>query len=48
MRNCIKEGHDPIFFITFLGLLAVGVGSFLFHSTLWCMRVPAPTDAAKG
>jgi dihydroceramidase len=36
MRNCYKEGHDIIFFVTFIGLFAVGVGSFLFHSTLWC------------
>jgi hypothetical protein len=36
MRNCLKEGHDLIFFISFMGLFVVGVGSFLFHSTLWC------------
>ncbi|TGZ79692.1 alkaline phytoceramidase [Ascodesmis nigricans] len=31
----LKEGHDRIFTVTFCGLLCVGVGSFLFHATLW-------------
>jgi len=35
MRNCLHEGHDKIFFISFLGFFGVGLGSFLFHSTLW-------------
>jgi len=35
LRNCISEGHDRIFLITFLGYLLVGCGSFLFHATLW-------------
>ncbi|KAF8542117.1 ceramidase [Trichophaea hybrida] len=35
MRNCYKEGHDVIFFVAFMGYFVVGVGSFLFHSTLW-------------
>ena len=40
LRNCISEGHDRIFLITFLGYLLVGCGSFLFHATLWC-RFPS-------
>jgi dihydroceramidase len=36
MRNCYREGHDPIFFVAFMGYFVVGVGSFMFHSTLWC------------
>ena len=34
MRSCIVHGHDAIFLVSFLGYLAVGLGSFLFHSTL--------------
>ncbi|KFY73124.1 hypothetical protein V499_06768 [Pseudogymnoascus sp. VKM F-103] len=34
VRNCLKHGHDTVFMITFLGYLAVGTGSFMFHSTL--------------
>lgn len=36
IRNCIKEGHDTIFLITFLGYLVVGTGSAAFHCTLKC------------
>jgi len=32
--NCITQGHDRIFLVTFCGYLLVGTGSFLFHSTL--------------
>jgi len=34
IRNCLKHGHDTVFLVTFLGYLAVGTGSFMFHSTL--------------
>ena len=34
--NCIRNKHDSIFLIAFLGYLVVGSGSFLFHSTLKC------------
>lgn len=34
VRNCVKNKHDKIFLISFLGYLAVGTGSFFFHSTL--------------
>ncbi|KAF2401182.1 dihydroceramidase [Trichodelitschia bisporula] len=34
ISNCIINGHDRIFIVSFLGYLVVGVGSFLFHSTL--------------
>ncbi|KAF8459148.1 ceramidase [Terfezia claveryi] len=33
--NCIKHGHDPVFLATWISFLIVGLGSFLFHSTLW-------------
>ncbi|KAF2156038.1 alkaline ceramidase [Myriangium duriaei CBS 260.36] len=32
--NCIKNDHDQIFLITFIGYFLVGTGSFLFHATL--------------
>ncbi|KAH0603677.1 uncharacterized protein H6S33_007336 [Morchella sextelata] len=35
LRNCWTERHDVIFAVTFAGYLCVGVGSFLFHATLW-------------
>ncbi|KAL8835296.1 MAG: hypothetical protein Q9170_003382 [Blastenia crenularia] len=34
IRNCVKHGHDSVFFIAFVGYLLVGTGSFLFHATL--------------
>jgi len=34
LRNCIKNGHDTIFKVTFIGYLLVGIGSFCFHTTL--------------
>lgn len=36
--NCLRNGHDTIFLIAFVGYLVVGTGSFLFHSSLKCMR----------
>ncbi|KAF4556973.1 Ceramidase-like protein [Elsinoe fawcettii] len=32
--NCIKNGHDKIFLVTFIGYFLVGTGSFAFHATL--------------
>jgi dihydroceramidase len=34
LRSCLVHGHDAIFVVSFVGYLAVGLGSFLFHSTL--------------
>ncbi|KAJ9668705.1 alkaline ceramidase ydc1 [Coniosporium apollinis] len=34
IANCLRNGHDGIFLVTFIGYLLVGIGSFLFHSTL--------------
>jgi len=34
IRNCLKYDHDSVFLVAFLGYLAVGSGSFAFHSTL--------------
>jgi hypothetical protein len=39
IRNCLKEKHDSIFTVTFVGYLLVGSGSFLFHATLKCTSV---------
>jgi len=32
--NCLKNDHDSIFLVTFIGYLLVGTGSLLFHATL--------------
>ncbi|KAF2747206.1 alkaline ceramidase-like protein [Sporormia fimetaria CBS 119925] len=34
IRNALKEGHDTVFLVGFVGYLLVGAGSFLFHATL--------------
>ncbi|KAI9819944.1 MAG: hypothetical protein M1827_006514 [Pycnora praestabilis] len=34
MLSCWKQGHDTIFFVSFVGYLLVGTGSFFFHATL--------------
>lgn len=34
IANCLRNDHDQIFLVTFIGYLIVGTGSFLFHSTL--------------
>ena len=34
--NCLRNGHDRIFLITFCGYLVVGSGSLAFHATLKC------------
>ncbi|KAI1350169.1 alkaline dihydroceramidase [Xylaria sp. FL0043] len=34
IKGCIKYGHSPIFFVTFIGYIIVGCGSTLFHATL--------------
>jgi len=34
IRNCLKYDHDSIFLVAFIGYVAVGSGSFAFHSTL--------------
>jgi dihydroceramidase len=36
IRSCLKNGHDTVFLVTFVGYLLVGTGSFLFHATLKC------------
>ncbi|KAJ5217339.1 hypothetical protein N7468_010347 [Penicillium chermesinum] len=32
--SCIRNQHDQIFLVAYLGYLVVGTGSFLFHTTL--------------
>jgi len=34
IRNCVKQGHDTIFILAFVGYIIVGVGSISFHMTL--------------
>ncbi|KAI9889168.1 MAG: hypothetical protein M1814_005759 [Vezdaea aestivalis] len=34
LRSCFMQGHHPMFIITFLGYLCVGLGSTFFHATL--------------
>lgn len=34
LSSVLRNGHDKIFLIAFLGYLTVGLGSFSFHSTL--------------
>lgn len=47
INNCIQNGHDRIFLVTFFGYLVVGTGSFLFHSTLKCWYLELPTLEAR-
>ncbi|KAF2272602.1 alkaline ceramidase-like protein [Westerdykella ornata] len=34
IHNVLTQGHDGVFLVGFVGYLLVGIGSFLFHSTL--------------
>lgn len=36
IANCLKYGHDTIFLVAFTSYTCIGVGSFIFHSTLKC------------
>lgn len=36
MASCLRNRHDAVFLVAFAGYGLVGVGSFLFHSTLKC------------
>lgn len=36
LLSCRRNGHDAIFCVAFVGYLLVGLGSFLFHTTLSC------------
>lgn len=38
IRNCIQQGWDRVYLVSFLGYLCVGTGSFLFHASLKCKR----------
>lgn len=48
LRNCYREDHDKVFMVTFSGYLAVGTGSFLFHSTLKCVSPLLDADVLGG
>lgn len=47
IRNCITEGHDTVFLVSFIGYLLVGSGSFLFHATLKCKSTWIQIDSAN-
>ena len=34
IRNCLHNDHDTVFIVAYFGYFLVGVGSFLFHTTL--------------
>ncbi|KAL5408161.1 hypothetical protein PMIN03_006659 [Paraphaeosphaeria minitans] len=34
IHNCLTNGHGTAFLVSYIGYLLVGIGSFLFHSTL--------------
>ncbi|KAF2704531.1 alkaline ceramidase-like protein [Pleomassaria siparia CBS 279.74] len=34
IQNCLNNGHDKVFVVTFIGYLLVGMGSFMFHASL--------------
>ncbi|KAI2463658.1 putative alkaline phytoceramidase [Annulohypoxylon bovei var. microspora] len=34
IRACIRHSHPPIFFVTFVGYIVVGLGSTFFHASL--------------
>ena len=36
IRNCLAQGWDRVYLVSFLGYLTVGTGSFLFHASLKC------------
>ena len=37
VKSCRKHGHDTVFEVAYVGYFLVGLGSFMFHSTLKCM-----------
>ena len=37
ISNCVRNGHDTVFLVGFISYLIIGLGSFLFHSSLNCM-----------
>merc|ERR1712000_674608 len=34
IRNCLKESHDGVFLLAYIGYILVGLGSISFHATL--------------
>jgi dihydroceramidase len=42
VRSCLRDGHDTVFLVAFIGYGLVGTGSFLFHATLKCMFLCKP------
>jgi hypothetical protein len=41
IRNCVRESHDGIFLLAYVGYIIVGLGSVSFHATLKCRSYPA-------
>lgn len=44
IHNCLAQGWDRVYLVSFLGYLTVGTGSFLFHASLKCKFTPRPAD----
>jgi dihydroceramidase len=36
IKSCRKYSHDSVFAVTYFGYFLVGIGSFMFHTTLKC------------
>jgi len=34
VKSCLKHGHDTVFTVAYIGYFLVGIGSFMFHTTL--------------
>lgn len=41
IRNCVRESHDGIFLLAYVGYIIVGLGSVSFHATLKCRSYAA-------
>ncbi len=39
VKSCRKHGHDTVFEVAYYGYFLVGLGSFMFHSTLKCWSI---------
>ena len=37
IRNVLKYKHSPVFIVSYLGYMVVGLGSMAFHTTLYCL-----------
>ena len=42
INSCRKHGHDTVFAVAYFGYFLVGIGSFMFHTTLKCTQILGP------